>query len=298
MSTYFVTRHPGAREWARAQGLHIDRSLEHLDPAEVQAGDTVIGSLPVALAAAVCARGARYLHLTLDLPATLRGRELDAATLTGCGARLEPYEVRALAAGQHDVLVLPRAALPPLPQAAAWPWTTAGLPRPCWMPRAQAEQDEDYLQLVPYLLLLDVADQVWCYRRSGGDARVLGRLSCGVGGHVERCDDVPGEPVATLARTLRRELREELGPDADAIELPAPAAWLYEHESAIGRVHLGVIHVARWPHARPPQPVEPALEAEGFRPLAGLAVDPDCELWSRLAAGFVAGRLAVPGAAR
>ena len=51
MSTWFITRHPGARQWAHEQGLDIDRYASHLDPAQVAAGDTVIGSLGLALAA-------------------------------------------------------------------------------------------------------------------------------------------------------------------------------------------------------------------------------------------------------
>ena len=54
-------------------------------------GDTVIGTLPVNLVARVCARGGRYLHLSLDLPAEARGRELTADELERYGARLEAY---------------------------------------------------------------------------------------------------------------------------------------------------------------------------------------------------------------
>lgn len=94
MTTFFVTRHPGAADWARQQGLAVDRTVAHLDPAEVETGDVVIGTLPVNLAAQVCARGARYLHLTLDLPAAWRGRELSAADMAACGARIEEYRVQ------------------------------------------------------------------------------------------------------------------------------------------------------------------------------------------------------------
>lgn len=94
MTTFFVSRHPGAADWAREQGLTVDRALAHLDPALVRAGDVVIGTLPVNLAAEVCARGARYLHLTLDLPADWRGRELSAADMAACGARIEEYRVQ------------------------------------------------------------------------------------------------------------------------------------------------------------------------------------------------------------
>jgi len=93
MTTFFVSRHPGAQEWARAEGLAVDQVLDHLDLALVQPGDRVLGSLPVNLAAAVCARGGRYLHLSLELPRDWRGRELSAADLKALGARIEEYQI-------------------------------------------------------------------------------------------------------------------------------------------------------------------------------------------------------------
>lgn len=102
MTTYFISRHPGTRDWAEAEGFRIDRWVEHLDPALLQPGDRVLGTLPVHLAAAVCARGARYYHLALDLPGDWRGRELTAAELREHGARLEPYVVTALTAAAAE----------------------------------------------------------------------------------------------------------------------------------------------------------------------------------------------------
>jgi CRISPR-associated protein Csx16 len=96
MTTYFVTRHSGAVDWARESGMAIDRQLAHLDTAEVKAGDCVIGTLPVHLAAEVCARGARYFHLALETPPEWRGRELSAEDLRRFGARIEEYRVIAL----------------------------------------------------------------------------------------------------------------------------------------------------------------------------------------------------------
>jgi len=94
MTTWFISRHPGAIEWARRQGLHVDEYVAHLDTSRIHPGDTVIGSLPVNLAARVCMAGAQYLHLSLELPPHLRGVELSAEQLTLVGARLCEYTVR------------------------------------------------------------------------------------------------------------------------------------------------------------------------------------------------------------
>lgn len=94
MTTYFVSRHVGAVEWATRQRLTIERFVPHLDLAQVQSGDTVIGNLPVNLAAKLCAKGAAYWHLSLTLPTELRGRELSADELEQLGARVEAFEIR------------------------------------------------------------------------------------------------------------------------------------------------------------------------------------------------------------
>ncbi len=93
MTILFISRHSGALDWAAGEGIIVDAAIAHLDPETVQPGDVVIGTLPIHLAAQVCQRGGRFLHLSLELPADWRGRELSAADLRECGARLEEYQV-------------------------------------------------------------------------------------------------------------------------------------------------------------------------------------------------------------
>jgi CRISPR-associated protein Csx16 len=85
--TILVTRHPGAIEWL-ARRLIKGRVVAHLDPDLLSHGDTVVGNLPAHLAAAVCARGARYLHLQVELTPGDRGTELSADLLEARGATL------------------------------------------------------------------------------------------------------------------------------------------------------------------------------------------------------------------
>lgn len=94
MTTWFVSRHPGAVEWAARQGLSVDRQVDHLEIDQIQPGDAVIGILPIHLAAKVCARGARFYNLSIDVPLQWRGKELDADALERFGARLEAFEVK------------------------------------------------------------------------------------------------------------------------------------------------------------------------------------------------------------
>ncbi|MDR0578103.1 MAG: CRISPR-associated protein Csx16 [Candidatus Accumulibacter sp.] len=94
MTVFFVSRHPGALEWMRRNRVAFDRHAPHLDIEAVRPGDTVIGSLPVNLAAEVCARGAAYRHLSLKITAPDRGRELSAEELEGYGVTLATYEIK------------------------------------------------------------------------------------------------------------------------------------------------------------------------------------------------------------
>lgn len=185
------------------------------------------------------------------------------------------------------ILVVPRAAWPPLPETGAWRLSD----RPCpgewaWRPRSEAETDERFLQIIPYALLRSRSRDIWCYARNGGDARLRDGLSAGVGGHVDEADAAVS--IGTMAeRALRRELREELQLRSD-IAVPEPAAWIYEGLSAVGRVHIGLLYVLSWSEDEPPRPVEgQGLKGIGFVPAERIADDPRFELWSRLAADFL-----------
>lgn len=94
MTVWFVSRHPGAQAWAKAQALSFDRLCPHLDPDEVTEGDVVIGSLPVNLASEVCQRGAKFINLSLKVPPHLRGQELTIDQMLACDVKLEQFDIR------------------------------------------------------------------------------------------------------------------------------------------------------------------------------------------------------------
>lgn len=93
MTTWFVTRHAGAKEWVKGHGINVDRLVDHLVLGEVQAGDMILGSLPVNLVAELNSKGARYFHLTLVLSEELRGKEISAELMQQLGAKLEEFVV-------------------------------------------------------------------------------------------------------------------------------------------------------------------------------------------------------------
>lgn len=103
MSTIIITRHPGAVEWLRwahpdltTGDVQVIAHMSDDDVATLTANDVVIGVLPLALAAKVCAIAGSVVGLDLPhLPAHLRGKELTAAEMMFCGARLTEYTVSA-----------------------------------------------------------------------------------------------------------------------------------------------------------------------------------------------------------
>ncbi len=69
-----------------------------------------------------------------------------------------------------------------------------------FMPRREAEQDPGHKQIIPYLVLRDGPRLFVIHRtRAGGDARLHGRYSIGVGGHLNPGDvDVAGGAPARV----------------------------------------------------------------------------------------------------
>ncbi|MBY6283263.1 CRISPR-associated protein Csx16 [Neisseria sicca] len=93
---YFVSRHQGAVEWIQHQTeWKVDCFLPHLDTVKIEAGDVVLGTLPLHLAAEVCKKGAAFYFLQLPQKLQLRGSEYSVDEMNGMGACLRRFDVRA-----------------------------------------------------------------------------------------------------------------------------------------------------------------------------------------------------------
>lgn len=95
MTTLLISRHPSSIAWVKNK-VTVDKVLTHLtadDIAQLTPEQTVIGTLPIHLAAAVCEKGATFVYLSLDTPPELRGAELSVEQMDALGARLESYRV-------------------------------------------------------------------------------------------------------------------------------------------------------------------------------------------------------------
>lgn len=94
MTNWLVSRHQGAIDFIHRQGIEIHQQVQHLNLAEVKAGDVIYGTLPIHLAADICTKGARYIHLTLNLPFELRGKEISLEDLHKTQPKLEEFKVQ------------------------------------------------------------------------------------------------------------------------------------------------------------------------------------------------------------
>ena len=145
-------------------------------------------------------------------------------------------------------------------------------------PRPEMETDPAYKEIIPYVLVTRGAEAFVMQRlKKGGEQRLHGLLSLGVGGHINPVDEAEG---SALTAGLRREVDEEVALER-AVSL-TPLGVINNDRDEVGRVHLGFLF---------------RLEAEGavtvreteklsgsFMPIAALpALRDKMEGWSQIA---------------
>jgi len=147
-------------------------------------------------------------------------------------------------------------------------------------PRDRMERDPSHKQVIPYLVLRD-GPRYFLMRRTaaGGDPRLHGRYSIGVGGHLN-----PGD--GGLVGGLRREWSEELV--AGFVPEFRLVALLNDDTTDVGAVHLGAVYVAD-AAGRPVAIRETHKLSGAFVEAAAVAAVSDrLETWSRLTFEFLA----------
>jgi predicted NUDIX family phosphoesterase len=105
-----------------------------------------------------------------------------------------------------------------------------------YLDRPVAEEDPAHKQLIPYVVLRD-GERVFLMHRTdaGGDARLHGKASIGVGGHLNPVDDGDDALMAGLRREWAEELEADWEPEFELIGL------LNDDSNPVGAVHLGVV---------------------------------------------------------
>jgi predicted NUDIX family phosphoesterase len=105
-----------------------------------------------------------------------------------------------------------------------------------YLERAAAEEDPAFKQLIPYVVVRDGGDVFLLHRTdAGGDPRLHGKASIGVGGHLNPVDESEDALMAGLRREWSEELVADWEPTFRLVGL------LNDDTNPVGAVHLGVV---------------------------------------------------------
>jgi predicted NUDIX family phosphoesterase len=112
-----------------------------------------------------------------------------------------------------------------------------------FMPRPSAENDPNFKQLIPYVLLVHGGRVLFYVRgKKAGEQRLVSKGSIGIGGHINDSDEgLFAMDEAAYLEAVRREVCEELNVQTDFQN--RIVALLNDDTTEVGRVHLGVVHV-------------------------------------------------------
>ncbi|AMO56226.1 CRISPR-associated protein Csx16 [Endozoicomonas montiporae] len=93
--TFIVSRHSASIEWIKQQGYEHAEVIHHFAATQLQRGDLVIGTLPVHLAREINEQGIRFIYFSINVPESMRGKEISAGLLSTLNPRLEELQVSA-----------------------------------------------------------------------------------------------------------------------------------------------------------------------------------------------------------
>lgn len=147
----------------------------------------------------------------------------------------------------ENVLVVPAATIQP---ALEGPFTRNGLDRclkliqqsQSFLSRPLAEEDPTFKQIIPYVVIRH-GGQYFLTRRTKrqSEARLHGKFSLGIGGHINDTDDI-NKSSDIVQAGLERELAEEvhLGAERKSLKL---AGVISDDSTPVGQVHLGLVFI-------------------------------------------------------
>lgn len=163
-----------------------------------------------------------------------------------------------------------------------------------FIPRGECENDPRWLQIIPYIVVTanryDQQMVLGYYRsKSSNESRLHGKLTIGVGGHINPGDvPFPEElgrksewpllwPIVDCAR---RELAEEAG-ITENYDLNG-CGWLIEDQTEVGKVHVGAVILACLGDFSSVVPGE-ELHDHVFYPMGEFrAISEQAELWTKI----------------
>lgn len=171
-------------------------------------------------------------------------------------------------------------------------WQNHIIQNSSFVDRWLAEQDSSILQLIPYIVMFSEDGLVFHYqRKGGGEQRLEGQWSIGLGGHINDVDIAKDEKINwdIVLRGAARELQEETTIEYDyALKNLLFLGSVYTpHDNkkndtampSVGEVHLGIVYSIRVPIETKSKEEESLING-GFISLEDS--DKDYEEWSKL----------------
>ena len=151
-----------------------------------------------------------------------------------------------------------------------------------FQPRAQAETNPDFKQIIPYVVITDGKSILHYVRgKKAGEQRLVAKGSIGIGGHINDEDhSLFAVGLQAFQEAVKREVCEELSVQGsfDA----KPVGLINDDSTEVGRVHFGIVHVL----FRTPEKVkknEQVITQVEFVPIEELkAKREQMETWSQL----------------
>jgi len=114
-----------------------------------------------------------------------------------------------------------------------------------FMPRAKAETDPQFKQVIPYVLITDGKSILHYVRgKKAGEQRLVAKGSVGIGGHINDEDHTLfAFGMQAFQDAVKREVCEELSIQGEFIA--RPVGLINDDSTEVGQVHFGVIHILR-----------------------------------------------------
>ena len=151
-----------------------------------------------------------------------------------------------------------------------------------FQPRAQAETNPNFKQIIPYVVVTDGKSILHYVRgKKAGEQRLVAKGSIGIGGHINDEDHTLfAFGLQAFQDAVKREVCEEL---AIQDEFDAkPVGLINDDSTEVGRVHFGVVHVLFCTPDKVKKNEQVITQVE-FMPIAELKAKRDqMETWSQL----------------
>jgi len=151
-----------------------------------------------------------------------------------------------------------------------------------FMPRAQAETNPDFKQIIPYVVITDGKSVLHYVRgKKAGEQRLVAKGSIGIGGHVNDEDHTLfAFGAQAFKEAVQREVCEEVAIQG-SFEA-RPVGLINDDSTEVGRVHFGVVHLL-WCATDQVKKNEQVITQLEFVPLEELRQKREqMETWSQL----------------